>query len=67
MSSINWDNLVGSKTIETGGYVGDLMAVARVHIKDALDKNEITQEQAGEIYTAMIPSAFQTGLAYSMK
>ena len=67
MANKNWDNLIGSKTIAAGGYVGDLMAVARVHIKDALDKNEITQEQAGEIYTAMIPSAFQTGLAYAMK
>lgn len=67
MSDINWNNLVGSKTIETGGYIGDLMAVARAHINDAVTKNEITQEQAGEIYTAMVPSAFQTGLAYSMK
>ncbi len=63
----NWDNLVGTKTIDTGGYVGDLMTVARAHIKEAVDNNEITQAQAGEIYTAMIPSAFQTGLAFSMK
>lgn len=66
-AGINWDNLVGSKTINSGGYVGDLMEVARVHIKDAVTKNEITQAQAGEIYTAMIPSAFQTGLAFAMK
>lgn len=66
-TNINWDNLVGSKTIAAGGYIGDLMTVARAHVQDALTKNEITQAQAGEIYTAMIPSAFQTGLAYSMK
>lgn len=67
MANVNWDNLVGSKTISAGGYIGDLMTVARAHIQDALLKNEITQEQAGEIYTAMIPSAFQTGLAFSSK
>ena len=67
VDSVNWKNLVGEKTIESGGYCGDLMAVARAHIKDAIDNQQITQEQAGEIYTAMIPSAFQTALAYSMK
>ena len=65
--NVNWDNLVGSKTVDAGGYIGDLMTVARAHVADALSKNEITQAQAGEIYTAMIPSAFQTGLAFSMK
>lgn len=67
MSDINWANLVGDKNVDTGGYVGDLMTIARAHIQDALKKNEITQAEAGEIYTAMIPSAFQTGLAFAMK
>lgn len=65
--STNWINTVGEKTLESGGYVGSLMTIARVHIDDALRKNHITQAQAGEIYTAMIPSAFETGLAYAMK
>ena len=65
--NINWINLVGEQTLDKGGYVGDLMTLARAHIDDAVAKNRITRDQAGEIYTAMIPSAFQTGLAYSMK
>ncbi len=65
--SANWINFVGDKTVDAGGYAGDLMTVARAHIKDAIDNQQITQEQAGEIYTAMIPSAFQTALQYAMK
>jgi len=67
VDSVNWQNLVGDKTLLAGGYIGDLMAVARVHIEDAVEKGDITQGKAGEVYSAMIPSAFQTGLAYAMK
>ena len=66
-NNTNWEHLTGKQTLENGGYVGDLMTLARAHIDDAVSKNRITRDQAGEVYTAMIPSAFQTGLAYSMK
>ena len=67
MADTNWTNLTGQKSLEVGGYIGDLMTVARAHIADAVASQEITQAQAGEVYSAMIPSAFQTGLAYAMK
>ena len=67
VDSQNWINLVGEKTIDSGGYAGDLMTVARAHIKNAIDNQQITQEQAGEIYTAMIPSAFQTAYSFSIE
>lgn len=67
LENINWKNLVGDKQLGNGGYVGDLMTLAREHIDDAVAKNRITRDQAGEIYTAMIPAAFQTALSYSMK
>ena len=66
-SDINWTKLVGEKSLTDGGYTGDLMLTARAHIADAVKNNEITQAQAGEIYTAMIPSAFQTALAFALK
>jgi len=66
-TNINWTNLTGDKSLAAGGYIGDLMVLARAHIADALKNNQITQEQAGAVYTEMIPSAFQSGIAFAMK
>jgi len=63
----NWDKLVGAKTLTDGGYVSDLMTVARAHVADAIKKNEITQAQAGEVYTALLPSAMQNALEFLMR
>ncbi len=65
--NIQWSNIVGDMTLDAGGYVGDMMTVARAHVNDAKAKGEITQAQAGEIYTAMIPSAFQNGLTFELQ
>ena len=66
MADILWSDIVGEKTIEDGGFVSDLLSVARAHVDDALKKNRLTQSQAGEIYTAMIPSAFQNAINFGM-
>ena len=65
--AVNWFNVAGNKTIEDGGYAGDLMKVARAHIEEAKAKGEITQQEAGQIYSSMIPSAFQTALQFEMQ
>ena len=65
--NLEWDSVVADKTVDNGGFVGDLMKTARAHISDAVSKNEITQAQAGEVYTAMIPAAFQAGLEFALK
>ena len=67
MAVINWSDIVGSSTIADGGYVGDLLTLARAHVNDALIKNEITQAEAGQVYTAMIPAAFQNGIGFAMQ
>jgi len=67
MANKNWVALTGDKTVTGGGYVSDLMTVARAHVADAITKNEITQAQAGEVYTALLPSAMQTALAFVAK
>lgn len=64
---IQWSNIVGNNTVENGGYVGDLMAIARAHIEDAVRSNEITQAEAGQVYTAMIPAAFSSGIQFEMQ
>ena len=62
-----WTDIVQDSTIAKGGYVGDLLTLARAHITDAVDKNQLTQAEAGQVYTAMIPAAFQNGIGFAMQ
>jgi len=64
---ITWESVVGTATIDDGGYVGDLLKLARAHVDEAIVNNELTREAAGEIYTAMIPAAFQNGIGFAMQ
>lgn len=63
---VDWSKVIGDKTLEDGGYVGDLMAVARVHLADAKSKGELTVSEVGESYVAMIPGAFEHAIQYSL-
>jgi hypothetical protein len=65
-TDIKWADIVGSETVADGGYVGSLMTIARAHIDEAKRNNEITQEEAGAVYTAMIPSAFKEGIFFGL-
>ena len=67
MASLNWGAIVGDKTLENGGYIGDMLKVARAHISDAVDNGEMTQAQAGEVYTALLPSVLQQGIAFNVQ
>ena len=64
MADLSWDKIVGDKTLDDGGYVGDLLAVARAHLDEAFTKGEVTAGELGEVYTTMIASAFQQGIAF---
>ena len=67
MADIVWSDIVGTSTVDDGGFVGDLLALARAHVDDAVSKNELTSEQAGAVYTEMIPSAFQNAINFGMQ
>jgi len=67
MADIKWELVVGSGTIDDGGYIGDLLTLARAHVDAAIKNNELTKEAAGEIYTAMIPAAMQNGIGFAMQ
>ncbi len=68
MTDIKWANLVGEhQTVDDGGYVSNLMKVASSHIDSAVKDNRLTKAQAGEIYTTMIPAAFNTGLQFLLQ
>lgn len=65
--AVSWDSIIGDKTLLSGGYVGDLLTIARAHIDDAVANNRLTHAQAGEIYTAMIPAAMQNGISFELE
>lgn len=66
MADILWSDIVGDMTVDTGGYMGDLLTIARAHVDDAVQNNRLTSSQAGEIYTAMIPAAMQNAINFGM-
>ena len=67
MAIIDWNTVVGDSTVDNGGYIGDLLKLARAHVDEAIRNNELTQEAAGQIYTAMIPAAFENGITFAMQ
>ena len=64
---ILWSDIIGDKTVASGGYVGDLLTLARAHVADAVTNGELTQAEAGQVYTAMIPAAMQNGIGFAMQ
>ncbi len=67
-ANILWEDIVGiTQTVADGGYVGNLLTLARAHVAAAITANELTQEEAGKIYTAMIPAAMQNGIGFAMQ
>ena len=63
-TTIDWATLTGSKTLADGGYAGDLMAVARAHIDDAIKTGRLTQKDAGQVYSSMIPAAISSAASF---
>jgi hypothetical protein len=51
-------------TLADGGYAGDLMAVARAHIDDAIKTGRLTQKDAGQVYSSMIPAAISSAASF---
>jgi len=60
----DWDNVVGKCTLEDGGYVGDLLSIARLHLADAKKLGQLTNQEVGQVYAAVIPAAFKDGIGY---
>ena len=65
MTDTRWKKIVGEDhTVNDGGYIGDLLTLARSHIDEALQNGELTASEAGQVFTALIPAAFQWGIQY---
>lgn len=62
----DWEPIVGDKTLDDGGRVGDLLAIARVHLEDAKLKGELREQDAGEAYSNAILQSFQSAIAFEL-
>lgn len=65
--AIKWSNIVGDKTVASGGYAGDLLKVTLAHIQEARDNNQITESDLGGIYTAAITGALNTATTFELE
>ena len=67
-TDILWSDIVGTaQTIDDGGYAGDLMKLAGAHINEAVTSGRLAQDAAGQVYTNMIPAAFQSAIKFGME
>jgi hypothetical protein len=62
----NWEDIVGAKTIDDGGYIGDILTLGRAHIKSAKAKGEITNQEAGVIYSSLMTAAIKDSIYYGL-
>jgi hypothetical protein len=61
---LDYDKLVGKKTLEDGGYIGDFFHIARLHIEDAKQRSELTESNAGEVFSTLFSQSMQQAIAY---
>lgn len=64
--AVDWTKVIGSKTIDNGGYVGDLLEVATVHIDKVVNSGRLTKDAAGQVYASMVQNAIQTGVKFAI-
>ena len=65
-NNLDWSNVVGKTTLSNGGFFGDIMKVARAHVNDSMNIGELTQAEAGQIYTAVIPGAIKSAIEWEL-
>ena len=66
---IEWEDIVGDlqDPLQSGGYLGDLLTVARSHVDDLVKQQRLTQNNAGQVYSSMIQTCIQQAVAYSLQ
>ena len=60
-------NDVTELTLDGNGSFDKLMRAVRLHINDAIQKQEISQSEAGQIYVNVIPSIIQEAVRFEMQ
>lgn len=65
-SVIDWKDIVGEKTLDKGGYTGDLMTLADEHLKKVIEAGHVSQSESGRVYASMISVAISNGINFGM-
>ena len=65
-NNVNWYNVTGDKTLENGGYAGDLLQLGRVHLDEAASNGRVTNEEYGKVISTMISSAYTQAIAFEL-
>lgn len=63
---IDWNNVVGNKSLIDGGYYGDLLEIARAHIEDSKNNGELTEAEAGNVYATAIIESMKSAIAFEL-
>ncbi len=59
-----FSDMVGEQTLEDGGHLGSLLRLLRVHLDDMKERQELTADIAGQVYSNMITSAMNSSLEF---
>ncbi len=62
----DWNAIVGDGTLENGGYAGDMLSLARVHLEDAKDRGELREEDAGVAYGSAIMESMKSAITFEL-
>jgi hypothetical protein len=65
--SVDFSRVVGEKTVENGGFFGDLITLSRAHIADAKDSGELTEAAAGQVLAAAVIEAMKQAVIFELQ
>jgi len=65
VATIQWSDIIGSKSLQDGGYVGDLLELTLTHLERVRDSGQITDQILGTVYASAIGNALQEGIAFA--
>ncbi len=61
-----WEPIVGQKTLQDGGRVGDLLTLTRAHLEDAKEKGELREEDSGAAYATAIMESMKSAIMFEL-
>ncbi len=62
----DWSNIIGDKTIDDGGFFGDLLQISRLHIEEAKNRGELREQDAGVAYSSAIMESMKEAIRFEL-
>jgi len=64
--TVSFSDVVGSCTIDNGGYFGKLLSLSTIHIEAAKDKGYFTEETAGQVFAQALVASMQQAIQFEL-